>query len=357
MINNFLTKIRTSKIYTSKWIVLFIDLFIVSQSFILANLIFYKFRISLFSGFVFQQMPFILIFAAIGFLIIGSYKGIVRHTSINDANNIIMATIISAILAILTVYINRNTHFFPYKRFIPHSLSILIIHYIINIIALIMSRFIFKRIYERLLLTHKNKTNILIYGAGDSGLITLDTINSDPKSKYNVFGFMDDNSLKTKNYFKGKKCYPPKKITADFIKKNKIEQIIVSIQNIKPIELLKITDNLTILNVKVKIVPPVEKWIDGDLKLSQIKDIKIEDLLQRNPIQLKNPKVEVELTNKSILITGAAGSIGSEISRQVSNYPIKKLILLDQAESPLYEIQQELLKLNNTNFETVLIDI
>ncbi|HFS66965.1 MAG TPA: polysaccharide biosynthesis protein, partial [Flavobacteriia bacterium] len=94
-----------------------------------------------------------------------------------------------------------------------------------------------------------------------------------------------------------------------------------------------------------------------DLKLSQIKDIKIEDLLQRNPIQLKNPKVEVELTNKSILITGAAGSIGSEISRQVSNYPIKKLILLDQAESPLYEIQQELLKLNNTNFETVLIDI
>ena len=357
MLHNLITHIRKSKIYTSKWIVLLIDLFIVSQSYVLANLLFYNFRISLFSNFVFLQMPFILSFALIGFLLTGSYKGIVRHTSIDDAINLLKATTITAFLSVMVVYINRNTNIIEHKRFIPHSISILLMYYMISLMALVVSRFIFKRIYERLIISHQTKSNILIYGAGDSGLITLTTINNDPKSKYNVIGFIDDDSAKTYKYFKGKKCFSSNEISKSFIEKNKIEQIIVSIQNIAPIDLLKITDKLTPLNVKVKIVPPVEKWIDGDLKLSQIKDIKIEDLLQRKPIELKNPKIEHQLIHKTILVTGAAGSIGSEICRQITNYPIKKVLLLDQAESPLYEIQQELNKKKNISFKTIIADI
>lgn len=357
MHNKLINKIRNSKIYTSKWIVLLIDLFIVSQSYIVTNLLYYKFHISLFSNFIFLQIPFIILFALIGFLVTGSYKGIVRHTSIDDALNLFKATTISMMLSIVIIYLNRNTNIITYKRFIPHSISILLIFYTISLMALVVSRFIFKRIYERLVLSHQNKRNILIYGAGDSGLITLTTINDDPKSKYNVIGFIDDNPTKTHKYFKGKKCFASNQITQSFIKKNKIEQIIVSIQNIAPIDLLKITDKLTPLNIKVKIVPPVEKWIDGDLKINQIKRIKIEDLLQRKPIQLKNSKLEKEFYNKTILITGAAGSIGSEICRQISNYPIKQVLLLDQAESPLYDIQQELIKKEHLKFKTIIADI
>ncbi len=357
MIKKILSKIRDSKLYTSKWIVLCIDLFIISQAFVVANLLYYNFKISIFSVFVFQQMPFIIIFGLIGFLLTGSYKGIVRHTSIDDAINIIKATTFSILLSIIIIYINRNTTIFPYERLIPHSISILLIFYILATTALIVSRFVFKQIYERLIYDYQNKTNILIYGAGHSGLITLATINNDLNSKYNVIGFVDDDPKKINKFFKGKQCFHLKKISSDFIKKNKIEQIIVSIQDIAPIDLLKITDKLTPLNINVKIVPPVEKWIDGDLKMSQIKDVKIEDLLQRKPINLKNDKLETEFKNKTILITGAAGSIGSEISRQIINFPIKQLILLDQAESPLYEIQQELLNKNKAKLKVILCDI
>ena len=355
--NIILNKIRNSKIYTSKWIVLLIDLFIISQAYLIANLLYYNFNLSLFSNRILQQMPFVILIGLLGFLLIGSYKGIVRHTSIDDAINLFKAVSISAIISVLIIYINRNTKFFPYKQFLPHSISILLIYYILSLITLVVSRFVFKRIYERLILIYQPKTNILIYGAGDSGLITLATIQNDPKSKYAVIGFIDDNPSKTYKYFKGKRCYSSKEITNIFLEKNKVEQIIVSIQNIEPIQLLKITDNLAPLNIKVKIVPPVEQWIDGDLKLNQIKDIKIEDLLQRNPIQVKNPKVIEEFLDKTILVTGAAGSIGSEICRQLLNYPFKKLILLDQAESPLYEIQQELLKQKKDSITVLIADI
>jgi FlaA1/EpsC-like NDP-sugar epimerase len=357
MLKNLILNIKNRKVYASKWIVLIIDVFIVTQSYILANLLYYNFKIYLLSEYLFFQIPFIILFSLIGFLWIGSYKGIVRHTNIDDAINIFKAITISVVLSILVIYINRNTNIIPKKQFIPHSISILLIHYMVNLIILIASRFLFKKIYDHLIHTHKNKINVLIYGAGDSGLITLTTINNDPQSKYNVIGFIDDNPTKAHKFFKGKKCYYSNSITKKIIKENKIEQIIVSIQNIKPINLLKITDKLTLLNIKIKIVPPVEKWIDGDLKLNQIKDIKIEDLLNRQPIKIENPNIKKELSNKTILVTGAAGSIGSEICRQIINYPVKKIILLDQSESPLFEIQQELLKIIPNIIKTVIADI
>ncbi len=357
MIQQLIKKIKQSNIYASKWVVLAIDLFIVSQTFVLSNMLYYNFKISAFSSFIFYQVPFVFFISLISFLLIGSYKGIVRHTNIDDANNILKAVSLIAFLSILIVFINRNIQIIPYKIILPHSISILLIHYLLNIIFLISSRFIFKQIYERLILGYKSKTNILIYGAGDSGLITLTTINNDPNSKYNVVGFIDDNSSKNHKFFKGKKCFSSEQISNSFIQKNKIEQIIISIQNISSLDLLKITDKLVKLNVKVKIVPPVEKWIDGDLKISQIKDIKIEDLLQRTPININNPKLEKEFNDKIILITGAAGSIGSEIVKQISSYNYKTLILLDQAESPLYELQQELKRKKITNFVTIIADI
>lgn len=111
------------------------------------------------------------------------------------------------------------------------------------------------------------------------------------------------------------------------------------------------------LGVKVKKVPSITRWISNDLKSKQIKQIKIEDLLGRDQIELENPFVKRKVTNKRILITGAAGSIGSEISRQLSSYDVERLILIDQAESDLYDLQQELYENNRRNFVTIVSDV
>ena len=133
--------------------------------------------------------------------------------------------------------------------------------------------------------------------------------------------------------------------------------IVISIQNIKSNKLLEITDNLLKLGIKVKMVPPLSKWIEGDLQANQIKQINIDDLLDRKQISINNPIVKREVINKVIFVTGAAGSIGSEISRQLTRYDLKLLVLIDQAESPLYGLQQELLQEGIQNFVAIVGDV
>ena len=358
MLKKLIEKIRDSKLYTSQWIVLAIDIFIVLQTFIIANALYYNFKIYLFSSFLFYQLPFIALFSLISFLIIGSYKGIVRHTSIDDAYNILKAVTIMVFFTAIFVYIFRNTsNFKRIKPYIPYSISILFIHYILNIVTLIVSRFLFKRIYERLILGYNPKINILIYGAGDSGLITYSTISNDKNNRYNIIGFIDDNSSKIDKQFYGKKCFSSTVLSDNFIEKYKIKEIIISIQNIEASKLLNITDELMQLPVQVKIVPPVSQWLHGNLNIKQIKEIKIEDLLNRKPIQVNNPVLNNEFLDKNILITGAAGSIGSEIAKQITNYKYKNLYLLDQAESPLYDLQQDLKRNKIHNFKIIISDI
>jgi FlaA1/EpsC-like NDP-sugar epimerase len=120
----------------------------------------------------------------------------------------------------------------------------------------------------------------------------------------------------------------------------------------------EITEKILDFPVKLLTVPPVNKWIEGNLKLTQIKNIRIEDLLEREPIVLNNKLLKEKLEGKSILVTGAAGSIGSELVRQLSKFNPNKILLLDNAESALYEIEMELLENKiPMNFEIILADI
>ena len=354
---NIFNKIRNSNIYTSPWIVLIIDISIVVQTYIVANLLYYNFKLSIYDIFLFHQLPFLIIISFISFILVGSHKGIIRHTGINDAFNVFIAASLLTFFTALSVYINRNIGPYRIKLFIPNSISILLIHFLLNVIVLIASRFIFKRIYQILITSNISSTNTLIYGAGDSGLITYATIANDKNSSYNVIGFIDDDKSKIGKQFNRTKVYSFSQITDNFIKKNKINDIIISIQKINNLRLLEISDELVTKNVTVKIVPPVEQWIDGDLNVNQIKDIKIEDLLDRSPIKLENPTLKKEFYKKTILITGAAGSIGSELTKQISLYDYKELLILDQAESPLYDLQQDLKRNNTKNYKALIFDI
>ena len=197
----------------------------------------------------------------------------------------------------------------------------------------------------------------MIYGAGDSGLLTYNTLSNSLQTNYKISGFLDDNRLKIGKQFNRIKIFNPNNVDEKFIKKHGINEIIVSIQNIKPFDLFEKIDALTKLPVTIKIVPPVDQWIDGKLNVGQIQEVKIEDLLGRTPIQIENPVLQKAFENKVIMITGAAGSIGSEIAHQLSNYNYKKLILLDQAESDLYELQQDFVRNKIENFVIELADV
>ncbi|WP_299216994.1 nucleoside-diphosphate sugar epimerase/dehydratase [uncultured Aquimarina sp.] len=346
--------INNSHKHASKWVVLSIDIAITIFNFFLAYVV--RFGITLdfdTTNFVYQ-IPVMTALAAVSFLMIGSHKGVIRHTGMRDAYNLFLAvTVLISLSGALMV--SSRLSLIPELLNIP--VSIICVHYLLNIINLTLSRLVFKYCYHYIKSKLGDSSRVMIYGAGDSGLITLAAITNDSHKSVTVVGFIDDNPQKVGKTINGITVYPSKTITQGYITKNNITEIIVSIPHIDKQRLSKISDNLLKLSVKVKIIPAINDWIDGKLNVSQIKQIQIEDLLDRAPIALENQNIKKELHDKVILITGAAGSIGSEIVRQASFYSYKHLVLVDQAESPLYDLQQELLSKGVSNFTPIVADI
>ncbi|MCH3883158.1 MULTISPECIES: polysaccharide biosynthesis protein [Tenacibaculum] len=352
MVRQFLLKILDK--YASKWLVLLIDITLVCISFIIAYIIRFNASLNFETEKLSFQLPIIATIALISFLLVGSYKGIIRHTGTRDAFNVFVGITIMSFTTLIIVSINRVFNFLPTFT-IPFT--IIAIHYLVSTFLLIFSRFIFKTFYEIITIELDSITNVLIYGAGDSGLITYGALNRDTKNSYDVAGFIDDDKNKIGKKINRVLVYGQHQITKEFIEKKRIDEVVISIQNIKPERILEITDSLLKLGLEIKIVPPLSKWIGGDFEANQIKQVKIEDLLDRKPISIDNPILQREVNDKVILVTGAAGSIGSEISRQLCLYNHKHLILVDQAESPLYELQQELIQKDIENFTPIVADV
>lgn len=220
------------------------------------------------------------------------------------------------------------------------SYSVVFVHFLVSTVAMVLARIYYKWIFESLLNKNTNEVRVLIYGAGDSGLITKDILQNDTKFNFKIVGFIDDNTKLQKTIIDGIKIHSIYDIDKDFIAKNHINQIIISIQNINNNRLLEITQSVEDLPVEIKIIPPISKWIDGSYSSKQIKNLRIEDLLGRESIKLDNPVINNEIKGKIILVTGAAGSIGSEIARQIAFMDFAQLILIDHAESSLYDVQQ-----------------
>ncbi|MEH6770804.1 nucleoside-diphosphate sugar epimerase/dehydratase [Maribacter arcticus] len=352
MILKYLT--NSSQRYASKWLVLCIDLIIVGFSFVLSYLIRFNLTFDFDVKNLLVQLPMVVLTALISFLIVGSYKGVVRHTGVRDVYNIFNAVCLSSIILIFIVIGNRQLDFIN-SFTVP--LSIIIINSLITFVVLTASRFVFKSMYNRMNGTIKPNKYVLIYGAGESGVLTHGAITNHSKSRYKVIGYVDSDVKKIGKNINGVPVFGRKSLTETFIVKNNISEIIFSIQNIDSRKLRKTVEGLVDLPIIVKIVPPIEDWINGELKVSQIKQVQIEDLLDRAPINIKNSKIAMELMNKSILVTGGAGSIGSEIVRQICNYSYKSLIIIDSAESALYDLQQELKQNGIHNFIPIVTDI
>ncbi|MEZ4811251.1 MAG: nucleoside-diphosphate sugar epimerase/dehydratase [Allomuricauda sp.] len=341
--------------YASKWTVLFIDLCIVAVSFMLAYFIRFNLSFNFDVQKLWTQLPIVVLLFLVAFLISGSYKGVVRHTGIKDVYAIFNAICLASIGAIAVVMINRAMDMVDGFT-IP--LSIIIINSLLTFITLTASRYVFKISYESLLNSNEAPAkNLIIYGAGESGIIAYNTLTNHSKVRAKVVGFVDGNQQKVGKQINGVKVYDKSILTEDFVRFNNISEVIFSIQSISPRQLRKLVNEIVDLPLKVKIVPPVEDWINGELKVSQIKRVQIEDLLDRPPIEIKNSKVEKDFEDKVIMVTGGAGSIGSELVRQICKYNYRALIVIDQAESALYDLQQELKQAGFFNFVPVVSDI
>ncbi|MFK7782898.1 polysaccharide biosynthesis protein [Psychroserpens sp.] len=343
-----------SQKYASRWMVMLFDLIVVSFTFIIAYIIRFNFKIDFDVLVMFKQIPFVFLAGFISFLLVGSYKGVVRFTGFKDVVNIIIGVNILATILIVTTFFSRKLN---YDSIFNISGSVIYIHLMLNILFLIGLKLFVKSMYNHVMQDFKNKKRVMIYGAGNSGMLTYDAITNDPKNSHEIIGFIDDNDRKIGKKINTLYVYSLQKITSNLIEKQDLEEVVISIQNIEPSRLLEISSILFELGLKVKIVPPVQTWIDGDLSVGQIKDVNIEDLLGREPITIINPALVHQYENQIIFVTGAAGSIGSEIARKATNYAYKKLVLIDTAESALYELQQEFVRDGIKNFIAIVADV
>lgn len=345
--------------HASKWVVLAIDLGIIAFNFLLAYAIRLSIEYDFFTFRTFCQLLFVLLLSLSCFLVTGSYKGVIRQTGLKDVYKLAIAIFALWGISYGFVKINRSV-LGIYALNIP--VSIVNLYCFLSLAILIVSRALFKHIYNYIKFflgqaSELKSQRVLIFGNGDEGIRTLKTIVSNSEKSTTVIGFIDDDKNKIGRTINGIKVYDIKEITPSFLAKKGIEEIIISNPDIKKDTLNKISDIYIELGIKVKIVPNYKDWINGKLEVSQIKQIQIEDLLERSTIKIQNEDVPTELNQKVIFITGAAGSIGSEIVRQLSIFNYKQLILIDQAESPLYDLQQDLLRKGISNFKIIIGDI
>lgn len=337
-----------------RWIIFFIDMGICLFSLILAYLVRFNFSIPKVEIDAFPLVfGMVLGVRAISFYISKTYQGIVKYTSSKDAQRIF---IVISIGSAVYICINSIFYYFINQKF-PIPFSIIIIEYMATAFLMISLRVMFKALYLELTNPNKEKRSVIIFGAGESGIITKRTLDRDAGTKYKVLGFIDDDIKKQGKKLEGSTIYNIDKLD-NLLQENDVSNLIISVQNLSPTKKQQIVDICLNHDTKVLNVPPVSNWINGELSFRQIKKVQIEELLEREPIKLDKENIQKQLSGKTILITGAAGSIGSEIVRQVFRFNPKKIILLDQAESPLYEMEMELFdKYKQQSYEIVMGDI
>lgn len=328
----------------SKWLVLLFDccLFFISYwIYVLIKYIYHLEHLNIHNEMI-HFIPIFVIFL-INVFIFGSYQGLVRYSGFGDIKKIgyvCVGTFIMAFMSksILVKYIPLNL---IHKWFLSHTEVCFVAMLVFA--SMTMSRLIIRRIYNENISHKQVFLNTIIYGAGDAGIITKNVIEQDTSCHYNILAFIDSSNNKIGKTINGIPVYDTKKVlNKEFLSKNNVKVIILAIPSLSNEQRKDIINNMVDLGVNIKSVPHLNKWIDNSLKANQIEDIKIEDLLGREPITLGKENITEGLHGKVIMVTGAAGSIGSEICRQVLHYKPQRLILLDQAESPLYDIQFEL---------------
>ena len=298
-------------------------------------------------------VPLILAVRILTFYFAKTHVGLIRYSSIEDALRIFVAGTAGTIIFVICILISN-----PLIGINIIPVSIIILEYIFTGFFMTAYRLLGKRLYLYFRSTGNSSLKMVIYGAGEAGLLTKRIVARDMGANYKLVAFIDDNPKLKNSSVEGVPVYGSVEKLDKLLSEQKIALLTISILELPLRKKQEVIETCLKHKVRVLTVPKINRWINGELSFKQIRQVKIEDLLEREPIQLDVQKIRKEISGKRILVTGAAGSIGSEIARQVLGYKPEKVILLDQAETPLYELGVELGNTFKTkNYELVMGDV
>ncbi|KAB0671386.1 polysaccharide biosynthesis protein [Oryzomonas sagensis] len=323
--------------YNKRRIMVFLcDVFLVSTSLCLAFLLRFDFSIPPQELHLFREcLLVVLVVKPLVFISIGFYKSMWRYASLQDGIEIFKAVTLSSILSIFAVVF--------FRQFAPVPRSIFLLDWFLLLSFVAASRLLW-RIYRESYVLGKNceGPRTLIVGAGEAGSMLLKEIRRHPHTAYNVVGFVDDDPEKKGMKLHGIPVLGATRHLKALIRMNDVEDVIIAMPSAGGKIIREIVSSYQNAHVTFRTLPSIGELIDGKLSVSQIKKVDIEDLLGREPVVLDRGLIGNYLTGRHVLVTGAAGSIGSEICRQVAHFKPAKLIMLEQAETPLYKIEMEL---------------
>ena len=334
--NNYLCKnmaLLHKTSYFHRWVVFLLDMCICTFSVALSTVLFYYHQPS---SFILQQFVIhgqILLLISLGMhLLLRPHMGIVRQTALYDLVKILVVRFIVLILATAIVFELHQAGKLDYLY------SILVVDFLLSALMLISLRLVVKWIFGLLSQNGSDQAAVIIYGVGESGSITYNAL----QSKYRVLAFVDDDRNKQGKRFQGKRILSMEKAQEDLIDTGKITSIILAIHGISAERKKYIAELCLAQGIKLQLIPKLEDMLNQGITSINLRTLDVHELLGREVIQLDQKNVNAALFGKTILITGAAGSIGSEIGRQVLNFWPAKVLYLDQAETPLFHLEREL---------------
>lgn len=353
MKRNFFHRYLSAKVLPI-WTILLIDVFIIVISSLLAYALRYDFRsIFLESSTIDKTILWTVVVNLIFFRVFRTYSNVLRFSSFVDIMRIFVSLTVSYALLMITSVLTES-----YLEFNLAPVSVLFMSYIISFAMMACSRVIVKTFFEALNFDGTHSVNVFIYGAKEAGVNIAKALRVNLRNHYRLRGFIADEPELINKVMMGVRVFPNDDTLIDVLNDRDVQTIIISPAKMEELKKSDMADRLLVHNIKLMAAPPLSEWNGQALSRTQLKEIQIEDLLQRNPIEIDIHKVASHLEGKRVMITGAAGSIGSEIMRQVASFNPYKLILVDQAETPLHDIRLELQdRWRDIDAETIIADI
>ncbi|ASB48287.1 polysaccharide biosynthesis protein [Alkalitalea saponilacus] len=350
---DFLLKAITRRIISPWWILL-IDIMLVANAFVVSYIVRLNVLLPAYSVWDFAKGgAYVTLVYGFVFYVFRVHKGVIRHTNFAELRKLVLASVVAAgiMLSFATILRLLNLDIGLVPRLV------ILLHFMLAVFFCFGFRLLVRETYAYL--THTRGTeHVVIFGTDDLGLITLEAIKNDKESPYEVVGFVDDEPSKWNMTLHSLPVFSWEKLLESDGKLKHIEEVILAVSDISVKRKQKIADECLKKGWKLKVMPSVGNWVNGISNTGQIRDVRIEDLLGRDEIHLNLLRIQEGLENKTILVSGAAGSIGSEIVRQLLRFPVRQIIMLDQAESALYDLQQEIiLRHFDAPFKIVLADI
>ena len=320
-----------------RWIIFVIDLGVTTTALLLAFIV--KQNLTLVGVHwesLLTTVAIMLIVNAFVFTTIKTYSGIVRYTGMQDALRIAVSVLVSSVVLYLLSIISS-----PIQDNLALNNVVIIVYGTFSFLALLTYRVAVKFGFSYLRSYKMKRKTVVIFGAGEAGVATKRVLEHDGQNHISILAFVDDDRKKTKKALDGVKILSFNDLAA-LAQEEPIDELIIASFTITAKRKNELVDFCLNHDIKVLVVPAYSNWTEGSFSSRQLRSINIEELLERDPIHINNNQIRAQIKGKRVLVTGAAGSIGSEIVRQLLNYSPELIVLCDQAETPLHSLELEL---------------